>query len=626
VSLTATLSTALSGLATAQRALGVTSHNVANANTEGYTRKVARQESVAVDGRGAGARSLDPERVVDEFLEGELRQQRSRLGRSEALVRYHDRVQETLFGAPGDGNRGVANRVSRLATAAEALANAPEKAALRVAFVGAAQDLVRQVADDAGRVQLLRGDVDREIALTVDEINAEVRELDRLNGEVARTRAPAELLDRRDAILSSLAEKLPISVVRQEDGRIAVYTRGGQALLEYAPNRLDYQPAAQVGAATSFGPIRLFRADDTDPATGLPREGAASAVVVTGGVRAALTPELAADAVPDADQRVSSPLASGRLQGLLEARDRLLPELGDQLGELAGMVRFTLNAAHNDAVPHPPPDVLTGTRTDLAGWNGGANGGAAHLAVVDRATGATVTSFAVDAAAASPADVAAQINAGLAGLGSAFLNARGALEIRLDDPARGLALDEGDSRVAVTDAAGHARDHGLAHYFGLNDLIVATGPGPTDLAVRPDILADGGRLSAVALSVEPGPPPVARAGGGGDSRPAQALAAALQRGVDTVARGALAARRATVGEYAADLVALGAVAADQAGNAEATDRAVVDDLAFRRGSVSGVNLDEELSRLVLYQQAYSVSARIVSVTNQLFDDLLAIGR
>ena len=40
--------------------------------------------------------------------------------------------------------------------------------------------------------------------------------------------------------------------------------------------------------------------------------------------------------------------------------------------------------------------------------------------------------------------------------------------------------------------------------------------------------------------------------------------------------------------------------------------------------MSGVNLDEELSRLVLYQQAYSVSARLVSITNDLFDDLLGM--
>ena len=56
--------------------------------------------------------------------------------------------------------------------------------------------------------------------------------------------------------------------------------------------------------------------------------------------------------------------------------------------------------------------------------------------------------------------------------------------------------------------------------------------------------------------------------------------------------------------------------------AAANDRALADDLSARQAEVSGVNLDEELSRLVLYQEAYSVSARLISITNQLFDELL----
>ena len=48
------------------------------------------------------------------------------------------------------------------------------------------------------------------------------------------------------------------------------------------------------------------------------------------------------------------------------------------------------------------------------------------------------------------------------------------------------------------------------------------------------------------------------------------------------------------------------------------------DMATRRSTVAGVNLDEELSRLVLFQEAYSVSARVLAITNQLFDELLAV--
>ena len=66
MSLNAVLSNALSGLAVAQNALSVTSNNVANVNTEGYTRKLAQQEAVVIDGRGAGARALATTRAVDE--------------------------------------------------------------------------------------------------------------------------------------------------------------------------------------------------------------------------------------------------------------------------------------------------------------------------------------------------------------------------------------------------------------------------------------------------------------------------------------------------------------------------------------------------------------------------------
>ena len=59
MSLTATLANALSGLTVAQRALSVTANNVANANTEGYVRKVLGQEAVFIGSRGAGVQASE---------------------------------------------------------------------------------------------------------------------------------------------------------------------------------------------------------------------------------------------------------------------------------------------------------------------------------------------------------------------------------------------------------------------------------------------------------------------------------------------------------------------------------------------------------------------------------------
>jgi flagellar hook-associated protein 1 FlgK len=340
-------------------------------------------------------------------------------------------------------------------------------------------------------------------------------------------------------------------------------------------------------------------------------------------VRTALTPELQADATPDTAQTVVSSLRGGSLQGLLEARDRLLPAQADQLGELAGLARFALDAAHNAAVPVPPPTTLTGSRTDTAAFAGAVRSGTAYVAVVDQASGAIAATIAVDMGAADATALAGQIAAGLGGLGTASVGADGSLRLAAAS-GYALAVAEGDSAIVATDAAGHARSYGFSHYFGLNDLLVAEGGEPTALAVRADIAADAGRLSRARLDVTPGPPATARLGGAGDNRGAQGLAAAFDTAVATVARGDLPAGSFRLADYAAEIVAVRAGAAASAEDAAEADRALADTLSARQAEVSGVNLDEELARLVLFQEAYSVAARLIAITDQLFDELLGI--
>ena len=151
-----------------------------------------------------------------------------------------------------------------------------------------------------------------------------------------------------------------------------------------------------------------------------------------------------------------------------------------------------------------------------------------------------------------------------------------------------------------------------------------TGRKPTALAVRADIAADSGRLSRARLDVAAG----AAAGGLAGRRRRQPRRATARGGLRgrRPGRGAgcLPAGSYRVADYAAEIVATARWRRTGRRGGEADDRALADELGLRKAEVSGVNLDEELSRLVLYQQAYSVSARLVSITNELFDDLLAI--
>lgn len=623
MSLTATLNNALSGLTMAQHALSLTAHNIVNANTEGYSRKQAAAETQVVANRGAGVRAGDVERVTDRFLAQEVRRQANTVGEIEILDRFHGMIQDFL-GSPGENN-DVATRIAGLGAALEALAANPETSALRIEVVNLANALGSQIDGFAQAIQRLRGDADQEIGLAAREINGELAEIARLNQEIVRLshidQSNPELLDKRDALVKSLSEKIDLSTYVTGDGALMVQTGDGTPLVDETARVLIYEPAQQVSAGTTFGALRVYHPSQLD-AAGQPVDPNAGTPLISSGVRRTLSAELQNDATPDADQLVTSRIRSGRMAGLLEVRDQVLPELDDQIRELADGLRFALNRAHNDGVAYPPPSVLTGSRTDLSAFAGAVRSGSATIAVIDRTSGGTMGAFQIDLGVAADENaVVAGINAGLGALGSASIAADGRLQIALTDPAHGLAVSEGDSRVAVQDAAGRSRDYGFAHYFGLNDLLVTTRGRASSIAVRPEVASNPGLISIARLDVASGPPLQALLGGSGDNRSLQGLAATLRSGHEVIARGSLPARTTSFGAYAADIIGQAAITARQVSDTATNARAFGDALEFRAAAVSGVNVDEEMSRLVQLQKAYTVSARIIAVTDEMFDEL-----
>ena len=72
VNLDAALSIAVGGLANINRQFGVVSQNIANANTTGYAREVAAQQSATANGIGMGVRTLPTGRETDDLLQAGL--------------------------------------------------------------------------------------------------------------------------------------------------------------------------------------------------------------------------------------------------------------------------------------------------------------------------------------------------------------------------------------------------------------------------------------------------------------------------------------------------------------------------------------------------------------------------
>ena len=220
------------------------------------------------------------------------------------------------------------------------------------------------------------------------------------------------------------------------------------------------------------------------------------------------------------------------------------------------------------------------------------------------------------------------IDANLAGFASASTSAGGPLSIDADDPAHGIAIvDLGSNTVTHTDGA--TTYDGFSTYFGLNDLFVTPGVTAGDsvtgisgiLEVRADIVADEGRLSRGALDGATGvdaPAAGDPASAAGDSSVVQALADKFNEALSFPAAGGLPARDMTLADYGAQIVSNNSMDADRLDSDIAYRRSVYDQLSFRQLSDSGVNLDEELTNMIIYQNAYSASAQVISTTQELF--------
>lgn len=621
MTLTGGLGSALSGLRAAQQALAVASGNVANANTPSHSRRLHGQEAMAAGGEGAGVRSLAPQRAVDDYLVREWRAQDGLHARSRVLSELHARLREGMLATRSDG-RDLAGRIATLAGRLEVLVNGPADPVARSAVLEAVETLGRSLASGLGELHALRGETDARIGDSVARINDGLFALERLNGQVLRQGETPALADRRDALLAGLAAEIDILPFFRPDGTVGVVAGSGSVLLDGDARLVHHVPAGAVGSGTRFGEIAVFRRDQLD-AQGAPLPGQKGEVLASAGLRAEPPPELAGAAEP---VRIVSHVRSGALAGLLEARDRLLPGLEDQLGELAALLRHGLNAAHNRSTALPPPVRLEGSRSDFSGYDPLAASGTARVAVVDRATGEVMRLVELPLAGATPADLASALDAGLSGLGSAALLPGGGLSIDISQPGLGLAVDGNDSAIPVAGPAGHGWSYDFAHYFGLNDLVLPAGADGAGLRLRPDIAADLSLFASARLTLDPGPPPGGRLGGSGDASGVRDLARMLQTKLSAVPRGGLSGQPASAGGYAARIQSFLAGAATAAGN-EAEDHAILSAaLRDRVASVSGVNIDEELGRLMLYQQAYVAAARVVSITGELLDELSAMAR
>jgi len=573
---------AYSTLMTTQTQISVSSANIANADTDGYTKKTATQTSTTSNGFGTGTTITGITSNVDKLLLKQLFSAESALGAATVTDSYLSQLQSYMGSVSGSDDSGtsIADSLAALETALSQLADTPESTTLQSQVVTSLDDLASQLRETSSQIQNLRSDADQTIASDVDQVNDLLDTIDDLNGQISQASAAgtstADLEDQRNQALKELSSLMDISYFTNGSGAIQVYTTSGTALLDGAVHHLSYDAASTVTADSVYS---------TSGSSGL------SGITVDG-------------------KDITAEIKSGEIAALVELRDETLPAVQAELDELAVQLADTLNAVSNTGTASPPPNSLTGSAT-VSGTDAFSGSGTVRIAVTD-SDGNLVSYSDLDLSAYSTVDDMVAAIDGLSGV-SASIDASGHVVISAEDSSNGIAINEMTSSVG-TDG------QGLSAWLGLNDIVSAT--GASDFTVNASLLSDTSLLPTSTLDDSSTLTVGAEVVTAGSTTVAQALYDALTGDQSFDAAGDLSSQDTSFASYASDIISGVASDAESASNTLAVKETVESNLASAISSASGVNIDEETARLSQLQNEYAAAAQVIQILNSMFDSLL----
>ncbi len=229
------LQTALSGLIAEQAALDVTGNNIANSDTEGYSRQTAilqTNQPIAIPaispltGEGAqlgtGVSVATIARVRNVYLDAQYRAQNSAL--SQASTQSEELTQaQAAFDEPSSS--GLASQISAFWSAWSELANAPTSLAAKQGVVAAGVALANTFHELSAQLSTISTQAEAQYAALTGpsgEVQNDANQIAQLNGQIKLAeeagQKPNEMLDRRDELLDKLSGLAQLTVSEQPDG------------------------------------------------------------------------------------------------------------------------------------------------------------------------------------------------------------------------------------------------------------------------------------------------------------------------------------------------------------------------------------------------------------------------
>lgn len=333
-SLNASLATALTGLIAEQGALQVTTNNVANVNTPGYSREqavLATGDPVVADpltfGTGVTLQSI--ESIRDPLLESQIQQQTQTQGQFSTLTSALQQAQVNFTTSTSD----IGTQISNFFNSINQLSTNPSDLSLRQSVLTAAGNLATSFNTTANNLTQQQASLDLSAVQTVGQINQLTQQIADLNQQVSSLENVGEsagtFVDQRQQAIDQLSALVDVSVF-PADNTLTLTTANGTPLVT---GQQSYQLQTQI---TPSGLHDIYS------------QGA----------------------------DITSQITSGQLGGTLQARDQEIPAIQGQLDTLAAGIAnavntvqasgFDLNGVKGTNLFNPPPAGVTGAAASLS--------------------------------------------------------------------------------------------------------------------------------------------------------------------------------------------------------------------------------------------------------------------
>jgi flagellar hook-associated protein 1 FlgK len=627
---TGLLSIGASALDAAYTALQTTGNNIANADTAGYSREVTSftpQISASVGGMylGTGVQVDAISRVYSNFLGQQTNLAQAGASQADSTATLTGQIN-SLF---SDTSTGLGASMDNFFTQMQALTANPSNSATRVTTLSAAQQMASQFNNYYAQLQSMSQSTKEQIAGQISTVNTTVAQIARLNDQIslatASGQSPNTLLDERNQDILTLNKSIGVTTTTQDNGAIDLYLANGQPLLvgdQTSALTMGQDPKNAQSVVVGTGSGNTINALDPSNSGG----GAIGALL-----------QFQAQTIPDMENQI------GRLAVTLSSQMNALQTQGtDQNGTTGGNFFSTPTITASAASTNSDASTVSlsasysdVTQLQASNYQLSVNNGSYTLTQLSTGTQTTYSSLPI-----TVDGMTLSLNGTPASGDSFYIQpvqfGAANLSVALTDGSQIAAASPLQATVAATNAGSLAVGNlGLQALpanpnANANDTVTLNFTSPTQYtytdantgvtsAVQTyspgaSIDVNGWALTLTGTPANGDSATVAPSGSGsGDARNAGLMAQLQGQGI---------VNGSTLDEAYSGVVAnVGSLASTATTNQTSAD-AMLQNATTAESSVSGVNLNEEASSLLQFQQQYQAAAQMITASNTVFTSLL----